>query len=70
MAEDQNEHNEDNTKHAHQIKELVQININEQWEVDYWANRLGVTQRDIREAVKSVGDRSEDVKKYFLKAKH
>jgi len=43
------------------------INLNEPYEVNYWCQALGVTERQLRDAVKAVGDSSAAVRKYLGK---
>lgn len=44
-----------------------QINIAENFEVEYWANKLGVRPMVLREIVKSIGTSVNDVQKYLGK---
>jgi uncharacterized protein (DUF4415 family) len=42
------------------LKNLVpadpsRVNLNEEWEVRYWTNRLGCTEKQLKEAVRQVG---------------
>jgi hypothetical protein len=41
------------------------INIHENYEVEYWANKFGVTANRLREAVEKVGTSVADVKAYL-----
>ena len=41
------------------------ITLREEWEVRYWSNRLGVRPRDLKRAVREVGNNAEDVKRYI-----
>jgi len=41
------------------------INIHENYEVEYWANKFGVTPERLREAVAKAGDGVEKVKAYL-----
>jgi hypothetical protein len=43
------------------------INVNEDYELQYWAETLGVTKEQLRNAVKEVGTSAEAVKRYFGK---
>ncbi|HEY0243956.1 MAG TPA: DUF3606 domain-containing protein [Mucilaginibacter sp.] len=43
------------------------ININENYEVEYWANKFGVKPDQLRSAVEAVGTASADVEKYLNK---
>ena len=40
------------------------INVNEAYELRDWAEKFGVSPELVREAVKAVGDRAENVEKY------
>ena len=44
-----------------------QINITENFEVEYWANKLGIMPRVLREIVKTTGNHIRDVQKYLNK---
>ncbi|MDB5010540.1 MAG: hypothetical protein JWQ06_1329 [Mucilaginibacter sp.] len=41
------------------------VNIHENYEVEYWAKKLGVTPEQLRQAVSVVGTSSVDVEKYL-----
>ena len=41
------------------------ITLTEEWEVRYWSNRFGVRPRDLKRAVREVGNNPEDVKRYI-----
>lgn len=43
------------------------INVNEDYEVQYWTKTLGVTAAQLREAVKAVGPASAAVRKHLGK---
>lgn len=43
------------------------INVNEQWEVEWWCGQLGVTPQQLRDAVKKVGVMVNDVKRHLGK---
>jgi len=43
----------------------TRINVNEDLEVRTWADRFGVTPNDVRDAIKAVGDRVDDVQEYL-----
>jgi hypothetical protein len=45
----------------------TKINVNQQWEIDYWCNELGVSETKLRQAVKAVGPMVSAVKKYLNK---
>lgn len=44
-----------------------QINITENFEVEYWANKLGIRPRVLREIVKTTGNNIHDIQKYLDK---
>ena len=41
------------------------INMNETWEVDYWTRALGVSEARLLEAVKTVGNSADEVRRYL-----
>jgi hypothetical protein len=41
------------------------ININQDYERRDWANSLGVTEEELKEAVHNVGDRADKVREYL-----
>lgn len=41
------------------------INVNERWEIQYWTERMGVTDAQLREAVRMVGPTAAEVRKYL-----
>lgn len=43
------------------------INVNEDYELQYWSNKFNVNVDQIRDAVKSVGTMSKDVEAYLKK---
>jgi len=45
--------------------EIYVITLTEEWEVRYWSDRLGVRPRDLKRAVREVGNNAEDVKRYI-----
>lgn len=42
-----------------------QINISENYEVEYWANKFGIRPMFLREIVKSTGNNVNDIQKYL-----
>lgn len=46
------------------------VTLREQWEVMYWSNRFGVRPRDLKRAVRQVGNNAEDVKRYIREHIH
>ena len=43
------------------------INMNEDYEVQYWTQALGVTREQLREAVDAVGPTADAVRRYLGK---
>lgn len=43
----------------------TKINLGQQWEVDYWTKELGVSEAKLKQAVKAVGVKVTDVKKWL-----
>jgi hypothetical protein len=43
------------------------INVNETWEVTWWCRKFGVTEAQLRAAVKAVGVMARDVARYLGK---
>lgn len=43
----------------------TKINIHQQWELNFWTNELGVTETELKNAVRVVGSMVKDVKKYL-----
>ncbi|MBW5800823.1 DUF3606 domain-containing protein [Halomonas elongata] len=43
------------------------VNIGQRHEVDYWTQRLGVTEAKLREAVNAVGIMVKDIRAYLNK---
>jgi hypothetical protein len=43
------------------------INVNQQWEVEYWSNKFGVSESKLRLAVHAVGPMVADVRRYLNK---
>lgn len=48
-------------------RDATRININEDYEVQYWAQELKVTPEQLKEAVKQAGPMVENVKKHLKK---
>ncbi len=46
-----------------QPEDPQRININQDWELEYWSKRLGCTKAELIAAVQKVGPMVEDVKK-------
>ena len=45
----------------------TKINVNQDWEVDYWTKKFNVPKKDLENAVKKVGPSTEKVKKHLNK---
>jgi hypothetical protein len=41
------------------------INVNEQWELNYWTKELGCTPDQLRTAVSNVGVMADDVRRHL-----
>lgn len=48
-------------------QDATKININQDWEVDYWCDELGCTKSQLVKAVEKVGPMVDVVKKYLTK---
>jgi hypothetical protein len=48
-------------------QDASKINLNESWEVAYWCKEFGVTEAELRAAVKAVGVSVAAVRKYLGK---
>lgn len=46
-------------------QDRVRINVNEDYELRDWSEKLGVSPERLKEAVKKVGDRAEAVEKHL-----
>ena len=56
---------DDKTKRRPQ--DSTRISLSEDWEVDYWTERFGVTRARRREAVQQVGNSTDAVGRYLAK---
>jgi hypothetical protein len=54
---------DDKTKRDY--RDRAHINMNEDYEVQYWTTRFGVTRERLMEAVKKAGNAVKDVEKYL-----
>jgi Protein of unknown function (DUF3606) len=45
----------------------ARINVHEAWELRWWCNHFGVTEAQLRNAVKTVGVMANDVKRHLGK---
>ena len=52
----------DNLK-INQPEDPTKINVNQQWEIDFWTKTLGVSEMQLRNAVRVVGPLVKEVKK-------
>ena len=43
------------------------INVNESWELQYWTKALGVSEEQLRDAVKAAGTSADAVRKHLGK---
>ncbi|WP_151867839.1 DUF3606 domain-containing protein [Acinetobacter soli] len=50
-----------------QPQDPQKINVNESWELTYWTKKLGVSEGELKAAVKAVGVKVEDVKRHLNK---
>lgn len=48
-------------------QDASKISLTETWEVNYWCKALGVTETELRKAVKEVGNSAATVKKHLGK---
>jgi len=46
-------------------RDRSRIDVNEEWELRYWSNKLGVSADELKQAVKQLGDRAEDIERHF-----
>jgi len=50
-----------------QPEDPKKINVNQQWELDYWSTKFGISEATLIQAVKKVGPMVVDVKKLLGK---
>jgi len=43
------------------------INLNEEYDIDFWTHALEITETELRQAVKEVGVSADDVRDYFTR---
>jgi hypothetical protein len=43
------------------------VNVNEEWELQYWSKKFGVSAQQLRDAVKAVGTSAEAVGEHLGK---
>jgi len=56
----------DNLK-IRQPQDPTKINTHEEWEMNYWSTKWGVTKEQIKQAVAQVGNGTEKVRQYLRK---
>lgn len=47
-------------------RDASRINVNEEYELQYWTKELNVSPEELKKAVQQVGPMVADVKKYFV----
>ena len=48
-------------------QDATRINLVEKWELNYWTDEFGVSEDELREAIKAVGNLTENVRKFLRK---
>ncbi len=48
-----------------QPEDPTKVNINQQWEIDYWCRKFGVSEGELRQAIEKVGPMVKDVRQYL-----
>jgi hypothetical protein len=48
-------------------QDAARINVHERWELEYWTQELGVTEKELRDAVEQVGPMAKDVRSHLGK---
>ena len=48
-------------------QDRARVNTTEQWELSYWTNQFGVTEQQLKDAVRAVGPMVADVQKHLNK---
>jgi hypothetical protein len=56
---------DDKTKRRPQ--DSTRVSLSEDWEVDYWTERFGVSRDRLRQAVQEVGNDAEAVGRYLAR---
>jgi Protein of unknown function (DUF3606) len=56
---------DDRTKRGPQ--DAARVNVHEKWELDYWTEKLGVTEQQLKDAVAQVGPMAKDVRSHLGK---
>jgi hypothetical protein len=44
-------------------QDAARVNVHESWELDYWTRELGVSEKQLKDAVAQVGPMAKDVRK-------
>ncbi len=48
-------------------QDRARVNTTEQWELSYWTKQFGVTEQQLKDAVRAVGPMVADVQKHLNK---
>mgnify|MGYP003619412218 FL=1 len=48
-------------------QDRARVNTTEQWELSYWTKQFGVTEQQLKDAVRAVGPMVVDVQKHLNK---
>ena len=48
-------------------QDRLRVNVNEEWELQYWSKKFGVSAEQLRDAVKAVGTSADAVGKHLGK---
>ena len=54
-------------KKKRDFRDRTRINVNEDYELQYWSEELGVSKEEVREAVEKVGESVERVREFVAK---
>jgi hypothetical protein len=46
-------------------QDAARVNVHERWELDYWTKELGVSEKQLKDAVAQVGPMAKDVRKHL-----
>ncbi|MBN8481767.1 MAG: DUF3606 domain-containing protein [Xanthomonadales bacterium] len=49
------------------IQDDIRINVNQDWELRDWSQRLGITPQELRDAVRQVGPIARDVRAHLAR---
>ena len=50
-------------------RDRTRINVNEEWELQYWSEKFGCSENDLRAAVNAVGTSADAVQNHLARAK-